>query len=671
VSWQASALAILAIAIAGGFAWFERSRPSARIVAAVAALAAIGVAGRVVLAPIPNLVATTDVALITGYALGGGPGFAVGAISGLVSNFWLGQGPWTPWQMAGWGLVGVGGAMLARLSGRRLGRVGLAVSAAVAGLAYGALLDLSVMVSYGGEQSLDRYLALSARGIPFNVVHAAGNFTLMLAAGPALVRMLDRYRDRFDFEWRDRPIGRIAACLALSLAVAAALLAPPEAPARAGGSAAVKWLRGAQNSNGGYGTEVGAESGVGMTGWAMLGLEAAGVNPLDVRRGGNTPVSYLRRNAAQITSTGDLERTIIALVGAGIDPRGFAGRDLVGELRDRRNRDGSYQQQVNLTAYAILAQWAAKVDRSKLDKSSKWLLKAQNKNGGWGSVAGASSEPDSTGAVLQGLAVASGGKAQSKEAVKWLRSSQHGTGGWSLTGGASSNSQSTAWAVQGLVAAGRNPGQFRPNGTSPYDYLKRRQRSDGHYEYSSASDQTPVWVTAQGLTAAYDAEFPLGAVERAPKPKPKKDQGSGSGGGGYDPGGYGGYNGYGGYGSSGDFGSSSGYGGSGDYGGSGGFGNFGSGGGQGGSGGGSGGSGGGPTTGPGGGAVTGSDGVAPSGAGRQRIPANSGNGETTTAESGDGGDEFQAPSTPVLLGGLGGLTALLGVGFIWFTRRLP
>ena len=52
------------------------------------------------------------------------------------------------------------------------------------------------MVSYGGEQSLDRYLALSARGIPFNVAHAAGNFVIAFAAGPALVRMISRFRDR-------------------------------------------------------------------------------------------------------------------------------------------------------------------------------------------------------------------------------------------------------------------------------------------------------------------------------------------------------------------------------------------------------------------------------------------------------------------------------------------
>src|SRR5262247_687286 len=110
MTWQVSVSLILALVIVGGVVWYERSRPSSRMVALVAALSALAVAGRLVLAPVPNVVATTDVALITGYALGGAPGFAVGALAAPVSNFWLGQGPWTPWQMAGWGLVGPGGA---------------------------------------------------------------------------------------------------------------------------------------------------------------------------------------------------------------------------------------------------------------------------------------------------------------------------------------------------------------------------------------------------------------------------------------------------------------------------------------------------------------------------------------------------------------------------------
>src|SRR6476661_7568058 len=255
--------ALLALVLAGGFAWYERSRPPARMVALVAALAALAVAGRLVLAPIPNVVATTDIVLITGYAVGGAPGFAVGALAAVVSNLWLGEGPWTPWQMAGWGLVGVGGAALGFITRRALGRVGLAAACAIAGFAYGALLDLSVMVGYGGEQSLDRYLAISARGVPFNVAHAAGNVALALAAGPALVRMIARYRERFEFSWRpaDGPsVAPGAVAGPLALLAAALVIAAPAPPAQAAAAAARSWLESVQNADGGFGATPGGSS---------------------------------------------------------------------------------------------------------------------------------------------------------------------------------------------------------------------------------------------------------------------------------------------------------------------------------------------------------------------------------------------------------------------------
>src|SRR3954447_10205009 len=230
MSWQAGIFGLLGLTLLGGFVWYERSRPPSQIVALVAALAAISVAGRVAFSPIPNVVPTTDIVLIAGDGLGGAPGVAVGALSGLVSNFWLGQGPWTPWQMAGWGMTGLLGAALAIATGRGVGRLGLAAVCAFAGFAYGALLDFSLMVTYGGEQSLDRFLALSARGLPFNIAHAAGNAALALVAGPAMARMLLRYRHRFEFAWARAGASRrapgagataTAACVIAALLIAA------------------------------------------------------------------------------------------------------------------------------------------------------------------------------------------------------------------------------------------------------------------------------------------------------------------------------------------------------------------------------------------------------------------------------------------------------------------
>lgn len=529
MSWQLATFGGLALALVGGFWWYERSRPSARLMAVVAALAALAIAGRLVLAPLPNVVATTDVALITGYALGAGPGFAVGALAAPISNIWLGQGPWTVWEMAGWGLVGLGGAWLAIATRRRLGRLGLALACALAGFAYGALLDLSVMVTYGGEQSLDRYLALSVRGIPFNVAHAAGNFAIALAAGPALVRMISRFRTRLEFTWR--PVGAVSiALVALALPAASLVSGRPaaarasatalEAAGRPGGereagafkaAAASRWLASAQNTDGGFAATPGQPSSPAMTGWAILGLEAGGRNPLDLERDGETPITYLRSQRSRLRSVGDLERTILGLVGAGIDPSRFAATDLVARLRARRDDDGSVDGQVNLTAFYALAMRAAGADTGSLKRSATWLREAQNPDGGWGIQAQAPSEADSTGAALQGLVAADSRGPAAANAAAWLRQAQRSNGGYALGSTGIVNAQSTSWAVQGLAAAAAGSAAI----SSALEYLSRVQSVDGHYRYSGSSDQTPVWVTAQSLLAVERRPFPIAAVARA------------------------------------------------------------------------------------------------------------------------------------------------------------
>ena len=522
MSWQAVVFALLALVVGGGIAWYERSHPSSRLIALIAALTALAVAGRLALAPIPNVVATTDIVLITGYALGAAPGFAVGALAAVVSNIWLGQGPWTPWQMAGWGLVGIGGAAVAQLTGRELGRIGLAAACGIAGLAYGALLDFSVLVTYGGEQSLDRYLALSARGIPFNVAHALGNIALALAAGPALVRTISRYRTRFDFRWH--PAG--ATLVALAVLVIGFGSAPGQASAQSGRA----WLEGCQNRDGGFGAECGSDSNLPMTGWAVLGLEATGRNPLDLAHGGTTAIDYMRRRAADIRSTGDLERSILALTAAGVSPANFGGVNLVAALRDRRSGNGSFSNQVNLTAFGLLALRAGGAEGGELRRSASWLRRAQNGDGGWGFQRDAQSDADSTGASLQGLAAAGAAGRTRAQGVSFLRHVQLGDGGWPLAGQSSSNSQSTAWAVQGAIASGVAPQSLRKSGRTPLGYLSARQASNGHYRYSASSDQTPVWVTGQALLATNRQAFPLQRVPRSSEPgglpPPEKSRGN-------------------------------------------------------------------------------------------------------------------------------------------------
>jgi energy-coupling factor transport system substrate-specific component len=503
MSWQLASFVILGAVLLGGFAWYERSRPPSQVVALVAALAALAIAGRIAFAAFPSVKPTTDIVVFAGYALGPAPGFAVGALAALVSNFWFGQGPWTPWQMVGWGMCGVLGAALA-LGARNAGRLTLAATCGFAGIAYGVLLNFSIMATYGGDLSIQRFLVLETRAIPFDAAHAIGNVAFALLAGPAMVRMLTRFRERF--QWRTPAV---VTALLVALVLPAAVSTSASA---AGAGSAADWLESAQNADGGFGTSPGSDSSAAITGWAMLGLEAAGRNPLDVAQSGRTPVDFLRSNLDQLTSAGDLSRTILALEGAGLDPRDFGGRNLVVALESRQASNGSYVGWPGSTAYAVIALRTAGATGS-LQKSLSWLGKVQNGDGGWGDVPGQPSNADVTGAVMQAMpssqAAANG--------LTYLRKHQRSSGGFA-GGSGEVNSQSTSWAAQGMIAFGADPATVESGGNSALDYLAERQAADGHYSYSASSDQTPTWVTAEVLVAASGSSLPVSPPARQPQP---------------------------------------------------------------------------------------------------------------------------------------------------------
>ena len=194
-----AALALLLVAAAlvvAAAAWLEAGPDSARELAVIATLAGAAAAGRVLFAAVPGVQPVTVIVVAAGAALGARAGIAVGMLAAFTSNFFLGQGMWTPWQMLGWGACGAAGALAGRLVRRR---VPFAVLCGVLGLAFSALMDVWTWLSFF-PHTWTAFGATLGRGVWFDVAHAAGNVAIALAAGPELRRMLDRYRRRLRTE---------------------------------------------------------------------------------------------------------------------------------------------------------------------------------------------------------------------------------------------------------------------------------------------------------------------------------------------------------------------------------------------------------------------------------------------------------------------------------------
>jgi energy-coupling factor transport system substrate-specific component len=180
------AFALLAV----GIAWLERGPDSSKQLVLIATLGAAAAAGRVLFAAIPGVQPVTVITVVAGAALGARSGFAVGAVAAFVSNFFLGQGSWTPWQMLAWGACGVAGAVAAPLLRRRFA---LAVFCFVLGLGFSAFMDIWTWLAFYDEHTWQTFAAVHGRGLPFDLAHAIGNVLIALAAGPELRRLLDRY----------------------------------------------------------------------------------------------------------------------------------------------------------------------------------------------------------------------------------------------------------------------------------------------------------------------------------------------------------------------------------------------------------------------------------------------------------------------------------------------
>ena len=179
------------------FASYEKRRPQPRELVTVAVLSALAVIARVAI-PIPSFKPTFAVIMLAGIAFGPETGFIVGALGALGSDFFYGQGPFTPWQMMAYGLAGVlaGVAFAKGRLPRKNWVMGLFCFLCTV-LIVGLLLDTSTVFLTLSKITWPAALALYGSGLPVNLSHGACCFVFLLLFGNVLLEKLDRVKNRY------------------------------------------------------------------------------------------------------------------------------------------------------------------------------------------------------------------------------------------------------------------------------------------------------------------------------------------------------------------------------------------------------------------------------------------------------------------------------------------
>jgi len=177
---------------------FEGRKPQAREIVIIAVLCAISVAGRVAFFMLPHFTPVVAIVIISGIAFGGETGFLVGAMSFLVSNVFMGQGPHTPWQMFAAGIIGFLAGVLFRKGLLRRTPLALAVFGGLSTfIIYGGIMNPAALLMWQPNPTWEMLLAYYLQGIPMDLIHAVSTVTFLTVASGPMLEKLDRIKVKY------------------------------------------------------------------------------------------------------------------------------------------------------------------------------------------------------------------------------------------------------------------------------------------------------------------------------------------------------------------------------------------------------------------------------------------------------------------------------------------
>ncbi|UCG54169.1 MAG: hypothetical protein JSV32_06120, partial [Dehalococcoidia bacterium] len=264
--------------------------------------------------------------------------------------------------------------------------------------------------------------------------------------------------------------------------------------------------RQAQQSNGRIG-------GFEVDAWVVMAIAAAGEDPNTWTAGGASIVDYLQNNASLLDAgkATDWERSILAIVAAGKNPRSFGGINYVATLLALY--DGGQigdNTLLNDDFWGILALKAIGESPTIIEASKDFIISNQNSDGGWGDDVVDNSDADNTAAAVSALIAAgvSPGSQTITDALNYLKTQQQNNGGFLSE--SATNSAVDAWVINAIIDAGQSPvgDEWRRSGKTPIEHLLSLQDTDGFFNYTASVKSQPEWMTAYAVLALMGKSWP-------------------------------------------------------------------------------------------------------------------------------------------------------------------
>lgn len=172
---------------------FEKREHSLNLLVMIATVSSFAAVGRIVFTGIASLQPMTFIVMIAGYTWGSRAGFLIGMIGAFVSNLYLGQGPWTPWQMIGWGLCGVAAGLLGR-NQNSFRLIPFLILSALGGLFFGLIMNVWHWLAFTFPLRWQTLMAVLISSFPLDIVHAVSNVIFAIILGRSFYNVLYRFK---------------------------------------------------------------------------------------------------------------------------------------------------------------------------------------------------------------------------------------------------------------------------------------------------------------------------------------------------------------------------------------------------------------------------------------------------------------------------------------------